>query len=299
MARAWENIEVATGGAAPGSRGRLRRGRASPAPSTCTPSADRWASSPAPTAFNFRLDGCPMWMLLQRASCAATRCAHSPARRETVPARLLRPTWLRPGPGLAPDGRLQKHVVQGDREAVERLIAQPDVARALSFVGSTPIRPGPSTRAGTHPRGKRVQEMGRRQEQHVVTNGKGERRNAGPADAARLGRLTVRRWGERWEWQYRSRGSQGDGRQDPIVAANSGERIGAHFAVGPANRPRRERMGPAHHPAWSHRRPGWPGLTSPIPAGAERGRLRRNGRRRAGSARARASSSVLPLVGPG
>ena len=63
-----------------------------------------------------------------------------------------------------PDGIF--NVVQGDKVAVEALLANPDV-KALSFVGSTPIAQVTSTRRGAH-NGKRVQALGGAKNHMVV-----------------------------------------------------------------------------------------------------------------------------------
>lgn len=83
------------------------------------------------TPFNFPVM-VPMWMFPVALACGNTFVL-KPSER--VPsASLLLADWLKEA-GL-PDGVF--NVVQGDREAVDALLADPDIA-AVSFVGSTPV----------------------------------------------------------------------------------------------------------------------------------------------------------------
>ena len=102
------------------------------------------------TPFNFPAM-VPMWMFpvaLATGNCFVLK----PSERDPS-ASLLIAEWLTEA-GL-PDGVF--NVVQGDKEAVDRLITHPDV-RAISFVGSTPIANYIYT-TGTA-KGKRVQALG-------------------------------------------------------------------------------------------------------------------------------------------
>ena len=102
------------------------------------------------TPFNFPAM-VPMWMFPVGIACGNTFVLKPSERDPSAPVRIAE---LAVEAGL-PAGVL--NVVHGDREAVDALIAHPDVA-AVSFVGSTPIAErvyGAATRAG-----KRVQALG-------------------------------------------------------------------------------------------------------------------------------------------
>jgi malonate-semialdehyde dehydrogenase (acetylating)/methylmalonate-semialdehyde dehydrogenase len=102
------------------------------------------------TPFNFPAM-VPMWMF--PVALAAGNCfVLKPSERDPS-ASLLMAQWLTEA-GL-PDGVFS--VIQGDREAVERLIVHPDV-KAISFVGSTPIARHIHRTAAAN--GKRVQALG-------------------------------------------------------------------------------------------------------------------------------------------
>src|SRR5687768_3302965 len=102
------------------------------------------------TPFNFPVM-VPMWMYPVAIACGNTFIL-KPSERDPSPslmvADLLREAGL-------PDGVF--NVVQGDKVAVDALLAHPDVA-ALSFVGSTPIARYIYTEGAKH--GKRVQALG-------------------------------------------------------------------------------------------------------------------------------------------
>jgi malonate-semialdehyde dehydrogenase (acetylating)/methylmalonate-semialdehyde dehydrogenase len=102
------------------------------------------------TPFNFPLM-VPMWMFPPALVCGNTFVL-KPSERDPS-ASLLLAELLREA-GL-PDGVF--NVVQGDREAVDALLAHPEV-RAISFVGSTPVARHVHDTAATH--GKRVQALG-------------------------------------------------------------------------------------------------------------------------------------------
>jgi malonate-semialdehyde dehydrogenase (acetylating)/methylmalonate-semialdehyde dehydrogenase len=110
------------------------------------------------TPFNFPAM-VPMWMFCNALVCGNTFILKPSEKDPTVSlflADLLRQAGL-------PDGAF--NVVQGDREAVETLIAHPDV-QALSFVGSTPVARA-VYEAGTRA-GKRVQALGGAKNHMVV-----------------------------------------------------------------------------------------------------------------------------------
>ncbi|MFJ9665080.1 CoA-acylating methylmalonate-semialdehyde dehydrogenase [Streptomyces sp. NPDC101219] len=102
------------------------------------------------TPFNFPAM-VPMWMFPLAIACGNTFVL-KPSEKD--PSASLRLAELAAEAGL-PDGVL--NVVQGDREAVDRLLEHPDV-EAVSFVGSTPIARHIQLRAVEH--GKRVQALG-------------------------------------------------------------------------------------------------------------------------------------------
>jgi malonate-semialdehyde dehydrogenase (acetylating) / methylmalonate-semialdehyde dehydrogenase len=102
------------------------------------------------TPFNFPIM-VPLWMYPVALACGNTFVL-KPSERDPSPslmvADLLREAGL-------PDGVF--NVVQGDKVAVDALLANPDVA-AVSFVGSTPIAEYIYTEGARH--GKRVQALG-------------------------------------------------------------------------------------------------------------------------------------------
>ncbi len=102
------------------------------------------------TPFNFPVM-VPMWMFPVAIACGNTFVL-KPSERDPSPA--IRIAELLKEAGL-PDGVF--NVVQGDKVAVDALIAHPDV-QALSFVGSTPI--AEYIYAEGTKRGKRVQALG-------------------------------------------------------------------------------------------------------------------------------------------
>jgi malonate-semialdehyde dehydrogenase (acetylating)/methylmalonate-semialdehyde dehydrogenase len=102
------------------------------------------------TPFNFPVM-VPLWMLANAIACGNTFILKP---SEKVPSASLFLAELAQQAGV-PDGVL--NVLQGDRVAVDRLLAHPDV-RAISFVGSTPIARY-IYETGTR-NGKRVQALG-------------------------------------------------------------------------------------------------------------------------------------------
>jgi malonate-semialdehyde dehydrogenase (acetylating)/methylmalonate-semialdehyde dehydrogenase len=102
------------------------------------------------TPFNFPAM-VPMWMLANAIACGNTFLLKP---SEKVPSASLLLAELATQAGL-PAGVL--NVVQGDKVAVDRLLAHPDIA-AVSFVGSTPVARA-IYEAGTR-NGKRVQALG-------------------------------------------------------------------------------------------------------------------------------------------
>jgi malonate-semialdehyde dehydrogenase (acetylating)/methylmalonate-semialdehyde dehydrogenase len=110
------------------------------------------------TPFNFPAM-VPLWMFPVAIACGNTFVLKP---SEKVPSTALRMAELLAEAGL-PEGVL--NVVPGDREAVDALLAHPDVA-AVSFVGSTPVARHVYETATRH--GKRVQALGGAKNHAVV-----------------------------------------------------------------------------------------------------------------------------------
>jgi malonate-semialdehyde dehydrogenase (acetylating)/methylmalonate-semialdehyde dehydrogenase len=102
------------------------------------------------TPFNFPCM-VPMWMF-PLAIAAGNTFVLKPSERDPSPSLLLAELLQQAG---LPDGVF--NVVQGDKVAVDALLAHPDVA-AVSFVGSTPVAQYIHDEGGRH--GKRVQALG-------------------------------------------------------------------------------------------------------------------------------------------
>ena len=102
------------------------------------------------TPFNFPAM-VPMWMFANAIACG--NCfVLKPSEKAPSASMLLAGLWQRAG---LPDGVF--NVVQGDKEAVDRLLSHPQVA-AISFVGSTPVARYVYATAAAG--GKRVQALG-------------------------------------------------------------------------------------------------------------------------------------------
>src|SRR5205807_86093 len=110
------------------------------------------------TPFNFPAM-VPLWMCCT-ALVAGNTFVLKPSEKDPSAALLLADLWRQAG---LPPGAF--NVVQGDREAVDALLAHPDVA-AVSFVGSTPVARSIYER-GTAA-GKRVQALGGAKNHMVV-----------------------------------------------------------------------------------------------------------------------------------
>jgi malonate-semialdehyde dehydrogenase (acetylating)/methylmalonate-semialdehyde dehydrogenase len=110
------------------------------------------------TPFNFPAM-VPMWMFPVSIACGNTFVL-KPSERD--PSAAVRMAELLKQAGL-PDGVF--NVVHGDKEAVDAILAHPDVA-AVSFVGSTPIARYIYATAAAH--GKRVQALGGAKNHMVV-----------------------------------------------------------------------------------------------------------------------------------
>jgi malonate-semialdehyde dehydrogenase (acetylating) / methylmalonate-semialdehyde dehydrogenase len=110
------------------------------------------------TPFNFPAM-VPMWMF-PLAIAAGNAFVLKPSERDPSVSLRLAELWAEAG---LPDGVFT--VLNGDREAVDRLLTHPDVA-AVSFVGSTPVARHVFTTATEH--GKRVQALGGAKNHMVV-----------------------------------------------------------------------------------------------------------------------------------
>src|ERR1700677_910266 len=110
------------------------------------------------TPFNFPIM-VPLWMMANAIACG--NCfVLKPSEKDPSVSLVLAEIVQRAG---FPDGVFS--VVQGDREAVETLLAHPDVA-AISFVGSTPVARHIYETGTRH--GKRVQALGGAKNHMVV-----------------------------------------------------------------------------------------------------------------------------------
>ncbi|MCB1777086.1 MAG: CoA-acylating methylmalonate-semialdehyde dehydrogenase [Candidatus Competibacteraceae bacterium] len=102
------------------------------------------------TPFNFPAM-VPMWMFPVALACGNTFIL-KPSERDPSPPLMLAELWKQAG---LPDGAF--NVINGDKEAVDVLLTNPDV-KAVSFVGSTPIAQYIYATGAAH--GKRVQALG-------------------------------------------------------------------------------------------------------------------------------------------
>jgi malonate-semialdehyde dehydrogenase (acetylating)/methylmalonate-semialdehyde dehydrogenase len=176
------------------------------------------------TPFNFPAM-VPMWMFCNALVCGNTFVL-KPSEKDPSVSLLLADLLRQAG---LPDGAF--NVVQGDREAVDALLAHPDV-QALSFVGSTPIARH-IYETGTR-NGKRVQALGGAKNHMVVLPDADVDAAADAAVSAGYGSA-----GERC-MAVSVVVAVGD-IADPLVRAIS-ERIG-RIKIGPASDPSAE-MGP-------------------------------------------------------
>ncbi len=110
------------------------------------------------TPFNFPAM-VPMWMFPVAIACGNAFIL-KPSERDPSASLLIAEMWRDAG---LPDGVFT--VLHGDKEAVDGLLAHPDV-RAVSFVGSTPIARYVYETAAAH--GKRVQALGGAKNHMVV-----------------------------------------------------------------------------------------------------------------------------------
>jgi malonate-semialdehyde dehydrogenase (acetylating)/methylmalonate-semialdehyde dehydrogenase len=101
----------------------------------------------------------PMWMFAPAIACGNTFILKPSEKDPSVPVRLAE-LFLEAG---APEGVL--NVVHGDKEAVDAILAHPDI-KAVSFVGSSDIASYVYATGAAH--GKRVQAMGGAKNHGVV-----------------------------------------------------------------------------------------------------------------------------------
>jgi malonate-semialdehyde dehydrogenase (acetylating)/methylmalonate-semialdehyde dehydrogenase len=100
-----------------------------------------------------------MWMFASAIACGNTFVL-KPSEKDPSPSLFLADLWKQAG---LPDGVFS--VVQGDKEAVDRILVHPDIS-AVSFVGSTPIARYVYETGTRH--GKRVQALGGAKNHMVV-----------------------------------------------------------------------------------------------------------------------------------
>ena len=110
------------------------------------------------TPFNFPAM-VPMWMFPLAIACGNTFIL-KPSEKDPSASLLLASLWAEAG---LPDGVF--NVVQGDKVAVDAILAHPDI-KAVSFVGSTPIARYVYENGTAH--GKRVQALGGAKNHMVV-----------------------------------------------------------------------------------------------------------------------------------
>src|SRR5947207_1583066 len=110
------------------------------------------------TPFNFPAM-VPMWMFPLAIACGNTFVL-KPSEKDPSASLLLASLWAEAG---LPDGVF--NVVQGDKVAVDAILAHPDI-KAVSFVGSTPIARYVYENGTAH--GKRVQALGGAKNHMVV-----------------------------------------------------------------------------------------------------------------------------------
>src|SRR2546429_3472644 len=101
----------------------------------------------------------PMWMFPIAIACGNTFVL-KPSEKDPSASLLLASLWAEAG---LPDGVF--NVVQGDKVAVDAILAHPDI-KAVSFVGSTPIARYVYENGTAH--GKRVQALGGAKNHMVV-----------------------------------------------------------------------------------------------------------------------------------
>jgi malonate-semialdehyde dehydrogenase (acetylating) / methylmalonate-semialdehyde dehydrogenase len=110
------------------------------------------------TPFNFPAM-VPMWMFASAVACG-NAFVLKPSEKDPSASLFLADLWKQAG---LPDGVFS--VVQGDKDAVDRILTHPDIS-AVSFVGSTPIARHVYETGTRH--GKRVQALGGAKNHMVV-----------------------------------------------------------------------------------------------------------------------------------
>ena len=157
------------------------------------------------TPFNFPVM-VPLWMMANAIACG-NAFVLKPSEKDPSASLLLAELVQQAG---FPDGVV--NVVQGDREAVDALLAHPDVA-AVSFVGSTPVarhiyetgtqprQAGAGARRGQEPHGRAA----RRRHRRGGRRGDLGRRTARPASGAWPSRSSSRSARSATRWSRPSR----------------------------------------------------------------------------------------------
>lgn len=193
------------------------------------------------TPFNFPCM-VPMWMFPVAIACGNTFIL-KPSERDPSAALLM--AQLLKEAGL-PDGVF--NVVQGDKVAVDTLLADPDV-RALSFVGSTPIAHYIYQTGAAH--GKRVQALGGAKNHMIVmpdanldaavdgligaAYGSAGERCMAISVAVLVGEIAdqiMPRLAERAQQLKIGNGMQPDAEMGPVITAAAKQRIEDYIAAG-------------------------------------------------------------------
>jgi malonate-semialdehyde dehydrogenase (acetylating)/methylmalonate-semialdehyde dehydrogenase len=172
------------------------------------------------TPFNFPAM-VPLWMFPLAVACGNTFVL-KPSEKDPSASLLLAELAAEAG---FPAGVL--NVVNGDREAVDRLLTHPDVA-AVSFVGSTPVARAVHATATAH--GKRVQALGGAKNHMLVLPD-------ADLDLAADGAVNA------------AYGSAGERCMAVSVVVTVGEETGDALVARLADRARRLRIGPGTDPA--------------------------------------------------
>ncbi len=214
----------------------------------------------------------PMWMFPVAIACGNTFVLKPCEQDPSAPIAASPSCGARPG---LPDGVF--NVVHGDKEAVDALLAHPDVA-AVSFVGSTPIARYVYETGTAH--GKRVQALGGAKN-HMR---RAARRRPGPGRRRRVSAPATARPGSA---AWRSRSPSPSAAPPSRWWPRSSERM-AHAARRPT--------APIRTPTWARSSPSAhrDKVAGYIDAGAGRGRdpRRRRPRPASSTATSRATSSA-------
>lgn len=194
------------------------------------------------TPFNFPAM-VPMWMFPVALACG--NCFVLKPSERTPTASVLMAEWLKEA-GL-PDGVF--NVVQGDKEAVDSILSDPDVS-AISFVGSTPIARNIYETAAKF--GKRCQALGGAKNHMIVMPdadldqavdalmgaafGSAGERCMAVSVAVPIGRMTANALVSRLEPRVRTLkigpGTDGDAEMGPLVTAQHLKKVTGYIDAG-------------------------------------------------------------------